>query len=115
MRPLLGAAIALAMASSAPVIAQAQPSPVNVPGAAEELVIQPREKRAQSPDGDPRSVGEMREHRTAYDQCVVTAPEPDMAHPVESTPEEYCSKQTGMADRNAVPNFMKKGLSEKER
>jgi hypothetical protein len=114
MKMLFGSAAALMIASAPLAVTFAQTS-TNIPGAAEELVIEPRQKRAQSPDGDPRSVGEMREHRTAFDQCVVTAPEHDMAHPVDSTPEEYCSRVLGMADRDAVPNFIKQPLNSEDR
>jgi hypothetical protein len=83
---------------------------VSVPGEAEDIVIAPNQKRAESPDGDPRSVAEMREHRQAFDKCTVNAPEPDMFRPVDSTPEERCSKMLGMRNRNAIPDSVKQPL-----
>jgi hypothetical protein len=103
---LLLSAGAPVLAQTAPVKSAPPPSSVSIEGGYEEVVIAPRQKRAVSPDGDPRSVGEVREHRAAFDRCTVTAPETDTAHPVESTPEEYCAARTGMRDHNAVPNYV---------
>lgn len=73
----------------------------------EDVVIAPEAKRATPPDGDPRSIGEKREQAAAYDKCLLTAKERQMYDPVGSTPEEYCSRRLGMADRDAIPNSVK--------
>jgi hypothetical protein len=110
MRMLLGgAALALALAASGAAAAQSASPPQTIntpssPGVSEDVIIAPQQRRATPPDGDPRSIGEKRAHQAAYDKCVLSAKEPDMAHPVDSSPEEYCSQRLGMSDRNSVPN-----------
>jgi hypothetical protein len=114
---ILAAALA---AFSAPALAQSDAPPAASsagppktvetpprPGTSEDVVIAPEQKRATSPDGDPRSSGEKHDDQMAYDQCLMRAPQSDMAHPVDSTPEEYCSHRLGMEDRNAVPNSVR--------
>jgi hypothetical protein len=53
----------------------------------------------------------MREHRMAFDKCTVNVPEPDMFRPVDSTPEERCSKMLGMRSRDAIPDSVKQPLN----
>lgn len=107
---LASAALLTLLAASAGAQTQGG-SAVNVPGEAEDIVIAPNQKRAESPDGDPRSVAEMREHRIAYDKCVVNVPEPDMFRPVDTTPEERCSQLLGMRNREAIPDSVKQPLN----
>jgi hypothetical protein len=99
-----GAFSVAARAADAPP-ASGAPSRVSTDAApgSEEVIIAPNAKRATPPDGDPRSVGERREQRTAFDKCVLRAKEPDSFDPVSSTPEEMCAKRLGMENRDSVP------------
>lgn len=65
-----------------------------------------REMQVPPPSGDPRSVAERMEDVRAWDQCVTatqSAFERDPMRPQLDSPEEYCSRTLGMADRTAVP------------
>ncbi|MGE0740191.1 MAG: hypothetical protein AB7O98_02525 [Hyphomonadaceae bacterium] len=58
------------------------------------------------PGGDPRSTAERVRDIRAWDQCVTRASatfEDDPMRPQLERPEDVCSRQLGMADRNAVP------------
>jgi len=85
----------------------------SAPAANEDVLVTPSSKRPQSPDGDPRSSAEIQADQMAYDRCLVSVPQSDMHHPVESTPEEYCSRHLGMADRNAIPDSVALPRNEK--
>jgi hypothetical protein len=77
------------------------------PGTSEAVIIAPETKRATPPDGDPRSIGEKRADQTAFDRCLLNAPEADMTHPIDTSPDEYCSHRLGMWDRNAIPDSVR--------
>lgn len=65
-----------------------------------------RDMQVQPPAGDPRSVAERTRDVRAWDQCVTasqSAFERDPMRPQLDSPEEYCSRSLGMADRTAVP------------
>ncbi len=65
-----------------------------------------REMQVQPPAGDPRSVAERTEDVRAWDQCVTgmqSSFERDPMRPQLDSPEEYCSRTLGMAERTAVP------------
>lgn len=64
------------------------------------------ERQVPPPSGDPRSIAERMEDVRAWDQCVTAvqaAFEADPMRPQLETPEDYCSRSLGMANRTAVP------------
>lgn len=65
-----------------------------------------REMQVQPPAGDPRSVAERTRDVRAWDQCVMSSQaafESDPMRPQLDTPEEYCSRSLGMANRTSAP------------
>jgi hypothetical protein len=93
---------------------QAAPAPTPTPptetASAEEdnAIVVPGQRDVQVPPpaGDPRSVAERTEDVRAWDQCVTqvqSAFEHDPMRPQLDSPEEYCSRSLGMANRMAVP------------
>ena len=73
----------------------------------EDVVISGPVRRAQSPDGDPRSQGQIKDDQRTWDRCVLSVERVDMHHPVDSSPEEYCGQRLGMIDRDSVPVSVK--------
>lgn len=64
------------------------------------------ERQVPPPGGDPRSLAERMQDVRAWDQCVTAAQaayETDPMRPQLDTPEDYCSRSLGMADRSSVP------------
>ncbi|HEX8900854.1 hypothetical protein [Vitreimonas sp.] len=69
-----------------------------VPGQAQEQVIAPR--------GDFRSREQRNEDIRAWDQCVSAVQavyERDPMRPQLDSPEDYCARSLGMANRDAIP------------
>ena len=65
-----------------------------------------RDMQVQPPSGDPRSVAERTRDVRAWDQCIMSSQsafESDPMRPQLDSPEEYCSRNLGMASRTAVP------------
>ena len=111
---LSGAVVALALVSGA--LAQTAQTGSGPPqnasvgpksGTSEEVIIAPEAKRATSPDGDPRSTGQIHEDQQAWDRCILNADHADMTHPADSSPDEVCARRLGMRDRNAIPDSVK--------
>lgn len=66
-----------------------------------------RERPIESPTGDNRTNSERMADIRAWDRCVMRAQgvgEGDPLRPQMTTPEELCSRQLGMASREAVPD-----------
>ena len=64
------------------------------------------ERQVPAPQGDPRSMSQRMEDVRAWDRCVTevqSAFESDPMRPQLDTPEEYCRRSLGMADRLSVP------------
>jgi len=83
-------------------------APVLTPQPSEDDIIVPgqREQQVLPPNGDPRSTAERMEDIRAWDQCVVrvqSAFDRDPMRPQLDSPEEYCGRSLGMANRNAIP------------
>ncbi len=119
--PSPAAVAALPSAAPAP---QVQPAPVQAatsaqpeqatPATGDEQVIVPgqREQQVRPPNGDPRSVAQRREDVRNWDSCVLEAQadrENDPTRPDLTSPEDYCSRSLGMADRSAVPQWRLEG------
>lgn len=102
-----------APAPAAPVaapVAAAAPAERPTPATGDEEVIVPgqREQQVRPPNGDPRSVAQRREDVRNWDTCVLEAQggrESDPTRPDLTSPEDYCSRALGMADRTAVPEW----------
>jgi hypothetical protein len=72
----------------------------------DEVVVPGQRERQITPPGDPRSTSERMEDIRAWDQCVTrvqAAYERDPMRPQLDSPEQYCARSLGMADRDAVP------------
>lgn len=72
----------------------------------DEVVVPGQRERQITPPGDPRSTSERMEDIRAWDRCVMTvqnAYERDPMRPQLDSPEQYCSRSLGMANRDAVP------------
>lgn len=72
----------------------------------DEVVVPGQRERQITPPGDPRSTSERMEDIRAWDQCVTrvqSAYERDPMRPQLDSPEQYCARSLGMADRDAVP------------
>lgn len=73
----------------------------------DDVVVQgQRERQVAPPEGDPRSTAERMEDIRAWDRCVTTvqaAYERDPLRVQADSPEEYCARSLGMAERTAVP------------
>jgi hypothetical protein len=96
--------------TQAPVASEARietPPPPPAPRDDDDIVVQGEVNRQlPPPEGDPRSNSERMRDIRAWDQCVTriqAAGEVDPMRPQLETPEEYCSRALGMADRAAVP------------
>ncbi len=64
------------------------------------------QRQVRPPSGDPRTVEERMQDISAWDRCVThvqDAYDSDPMRPQLDSPEDYCSRSLGMADRNAVP------------
>jgi hypothetical protein len=94
---------------AAPVAAPSVAAPPPPPPAADRAditVTAPTERQVPAPRGDPRSVAEQREDIQNWDHCVMqvqAAYENDPMRVALESPEDVCSRQLGMANRNAVP------------
>jgi len=78
------------------------------PNPQDDEVIVPgqREQQIAPPNGDPRSTSERMQDIRSWDQCVTrvqSAFERDPMRPQLDSPEEYCARSLGMADRDAIP------------
>ena len=65
-----------------------------------------RETQVRPPNGDPRSNAERMEDIRAWDQCITASQaafESDPMSPQLDTPEDYCRRSLGMANRTAMP------------
>lgn len=73
----------------------------------EGAIVVPGQRDVQvQPSGDPRSVAERMRDVRAWDQCIMSSQsafESDPMSPQLDSPEEYCSRNLGMASRTAVP------------
>lgn len=72
----------------------------------DEVVVPGQRERQITPPGDPRSTSERMEDIRSWDQCVTrvqSAYERDPMRPQLDSPEQYCARSLGMADRDAVP------------
>ena len=73
----------------------------------EGAIVVPGQREMQvQPSGDPRSVAERMRDVRAWDQCITSSQsafESDPMRPQLDSPEEYCSRNLGMASRTAVP------------
>lgn len=93
---------------AAPDISAPPPRPRPRASASDDEIIVPggRETQVPPPGGDPRSTEERIRDIRAWDQCVMgvqSSFESDPMSPQLETPEDYCSRTLGMADRLAVP------------
>jgi hypothetical protein len=83
------------------------PAPAPAPARSGGDIVVPGQREVQTPPpGDPRSNAERIEDIRAWDQCVThvqAAYERDPMRPQLDTPEDYCARTLGMADRTAVP------------
>ena len=64
------------------------------------------ERQVPAPAGDPRTNEERRADVRSWDQCVMQVQSAFDSDPMSAqltTPEEYCSRSLGMADRTGVP------------
>lgn len=93
-----------------PIAAPTTPAraPVLTPQRSDDDIVVPgqREQQVLPPNGDPRSTSERMQDIRAWDRCVTTvqaAYERDALRPQMDTPEEYCSRSLGMANRDAIP------------
>lgn len=65
-----------------------------------------RETQVRPPNGDPRSNAERMEDIRAWDQCITASQaafESDPMSPQLDTPEDYCRRSLGMANRTSMP------------
>ncbi|MFO1018383.1 MAG: hypothetical protein U1E03_12345 [Hyphomonadaceae bacterium] len=65
-----------------------------------------REQQVRPPNGDPRSNAERMEDIRAWDQCITASQaafESDPMSPQLDTPEDYCRRSLGMANRTSMP------------
>ncbi|MBL8542207.1 MAG: hypothetical protein JNJ63_00220 [Hyphomonadaceae bacterium] len=93
---------------AAPVAAPPAERPTPATGDEEVIVPGQREQQVRPPNGDPRSVAQRREDVRNWDTCVLEAQggrESDPTRPDLTSPEDYCSRTLGMADRTAVPEW----------
>ncbi len=106
--------VAAPQVTAPPPVAQSAPpnAPQNAPraeasaGDRDIIVRSGRETQVPPPAGDPRSMSQRMEDVRAWDQCVTavqSAFDSDPMRPQLETPEEYCSRSLGMAERTAVP------------
>ena len=106
----------IARPAPAPAPAAAAPAPTPAPANErgtfnpnpqdDEVVVPGQRERQITPPGDPRSTSERMEDIRAWDRCVMTvqnAYERDPMRPQLDSPEQYCSRSLGMANRDAVP------------
>jgi hypothetical protein len=91
---------------AAPNVAVATPPPPRPRSGDDDIVVRGEFEPIPQPEGDFRSRAQRNEDIRAWDQCVTTvqaAYESDPMSPQLETPEEYCARSLGMADRNAMP------------
>jgi hypothetical protein len=73
----------------------------------DEIVVPGRVQRpVPPPPGDPRTDAQRMRDIRAWDRCVIYAENFGERDPMKyqpQSPEEYCSRRLGMADRLAVP------------
>ena len=106
----------IARPAPAPAPAAAAPAPTPAPANErgtfnpnpqdDEVVVPGQRERQITPPGDPRSTSERMEDIRAWDRCVMTvqnAYERDPMRPQLDSPEQYCSRSLGMANRDAIP------------
>jgi len=65
-----------------------------------------RETQVRPPNGDPRSNAERMEDIRAWDQCITASQaafDSDPMSPQLDTPEDYCRRSLGMANRTSMP------------
>jgi hypothetical protein len=91
---------------AAPNVAVETPPPPRPRSDDDDIVVRGEYEPIPQPEGDFRSRAQRNEDIRAWDQCVTSvqsAFESDPMSPQLDTPEEYCSRSLGMADRNAMP------------
>lgn len=99
---------------AAPPVATPAPTPASTPRAAsaqdddDDIVVRGAvvQREIAPPSGDPRNAIDRNDDIHAWDECVSAVQavfERDPMRPQLETPEEYCGRSLGMADRNAVP------------
>lgn len=110
-QPVQAAPPAAAPSVAAPAVTapatQPGPAPRSAGGGNDIVVRGAQERQIQPPQGDNRSTIQRNEDIRAWDQCVTqvqSAYESDPLRPQLDTPEEYCRRSLGMADRLAVPD-----------
>jgi hypothetical protein len=93
---------------AAPDVSIATPPPPRPAAPDGDIVVRGEyEGQVPPPEGDFRSRAQRNEDIRAWDRCVTQVQssfESDPMRPQLDTPEEYCSRSLGMADRNAVPD-----------
>jgi hypothetical protein len=92
----------------APDVSAPAPPPPQRPRSPDEDIVVPGQVETQvpPPQGDPRTNSQRLQDIRAWDECVLSMQsslESDPLRPPADSPEEYCARTLGMADRLAVP------------